>query len=970
MTRLQDALRTARPLPGLASLKEIHKGPQDVVHVDPDNPNAYFILGMVAHREGRNPSALDYITRAVGLDAKNPDYHYGLAVTLRALGRVEDAVSSLNQALALHPGHGESQHEMGTILAGQGRLEDGAAYLRQALANRPDLAEAQADLGAVLARLGRVEESETALQHTLRLRPDDPNVYKQLGGAAMLGGRHDEAIQHYRRAIEARPDDADSHNDLGIALARIGHHDQAISSYREALRHRPDFADAHNNLGNALRGRGKLDEAITCFQEALRLRPVYPEAHNNLGITFRAKGKHDEAINFYRHALEQRPNYAEAHNNLGFALADRGKHEAAIFCYHQAARLKKDYFEAHHNLGNALSELGRIDDAITTYREALRIRPKEPRVLKCLGVAHSRKEKLDEAVDFFRQALKIRPDSPDILNDLAITLSRQTKYQEALAAYDESIRLRPNYAEAHSNRGNALRNLGRFEESLACYQRAIELRPNYADAHNNQGIALAEMGRFDDAIVSYTKCIQLRPQHVDAHMNRALTWLRKGDYAQGWAEYEWRWRKRPMSNRALIQPQWNGFPLAGRTILLITEQGFGDVLQFIRYARILKEQGARVVFECPDRLVKLVGGCPGIDQIIPQGQPLPDYDVFAPLLTIPGLVGTSVEAIPTHTPYVNADPALVEKWRTELSSDECLKVGINWQGNPKYAGDRHRSIPLTFFEPLSRVPGVKLFSIQKNDGYDQLSALNGRFPVVDLGARLDNEAGPFMDTAAVMTNLDLFITSDTAVAHLAGALGVPTWMAVSTTPDWRWMTRREDCPWYPSLRLFRQTEHMTWGPVFARLASELRKLVPASLPTRSVVIEASPGELIDKITILRIKSERMTDPDKLRHVRAELAKLEDSRERTVIGCDELSALEAELHTVNGTLWEVEDSLRSCERSGNFGPQFVELARSVYKHNDRRADLKRRINVLLKSDVMEEKSYTDDIEQTQTSPTRA
>ena len=385
--------------------------------------------------------------------------------------------------------------------------------------------------------------------------------------------------------------------------------------------------------------------------------------------------------------------------------------------------------------------------------------------------------------------------------------------------------MRPAFAEAHNNLGNALRNAGRFEESLDCYRTALEKKPDYADAHNNLGIAYAEMGRFDDAVASYTRCLTIRPNHVDAHMNRALTWLRKGDYAQGWAEYEWRWKKQALTNRPLIMPQWNGFPLAGRRILLFTEQGLGETIQFVRFCQVLRRRGAgAVILECPERLVKVLGRTPGIDHLVPQGQPLPEYDVYCPLMNVPGLTATSVESIPSEVPYAFADPDLVEYWRRELEGVSELKVGINWQGNPQYGGDRHRSIPLSAFEPLARIPGVRLFSIQQVHGLDQLEKLGGAFPVTDLGSRLNRTSGPFMDSAAVMMNLDVLITCDSSPAHLAGALGAPVWMAISSTPDWRWLSHREDTPWYPSMRIFRQGQRMVWGPVFERMAAELRAM--------------------------------------------------------------------------------------------------------------------------------------------------
>jgi Family of unknown function (DUF6165) len=466
------------------------------------------------------------------------------------------------------------------------------------------------------------------------------------------------------------------------------------------------------------------------------------------------------------------------------------------------------------------------------------------------------------------------------------------------------------------------------------------------------------MGRFDEAVASYTQCLRLRPNHVDAHVNRALTWLRKGDYAQGWAEYEWRWKKRSLTNRPLIMPQWNGFPLAGRRILLITEQGLGDTIQFVRFCQVLKRQGAgAVILECPEKLVKVLSRTPGIDHLVPQGQPLPEYDVYCPLMNVPGLTATSVESIPSEVPYVFADPELVEHWRRELAGVPEFKVGINWQGNPQYGGDRHRSIPLAAFEPLARIPGVRLFSIQQVHGLDQLPALGGKFPVTDLGARLNQTTGPFLDSAAVMMNLDLLITCDSAPAHLAGTLGAPVWMAISSTPDWRWLSHREDTPWYPSLRIFRQGERMVWGPVFERMAAELRKLVGARARTPTATTRIAAGELIDKITILEIKAERIREPLKLKNVCAELAVLVAARDQAILDPEGIADLTAELRGVNEAIWVVAERLRECERAGEFGPEFVELARSMYRENDRRAAIKRRINERLRSEIIEEKSYT-------------
>ena len=427
-----------------------------------------------------------------------------------------------------------------------------------------------------------------------------------------------------------------------------------------------------------------------------------------------------------------------------------------------------------------------------------------------------------------------------------------------------------------------------------------------------------------------------------------------GRFEQGWAGYEWRWKCKEFGSLPPFQPPlWDGSFLDGRTILVHAEQGLGDTLQFIRYVPSLHQRGGRVILMCQPPLVRLLTRSPGIERLLAHGDPVPEFDVHTPLLSLPRLLGTTLESVPADVPYLEAEPQLVEAWRHRLGSYPGFKVGIVWQGNPKFRLDRLRSIPLAQFAPLARVPGVHQFSLQKGPGAEQLAAVTDRFPVTDLGRRLDD----FMDTAAVLKNLDLVISVDTAIAHLAGALGIPVWVALPFAPDWRWLMGREDSPWYPTMRLFRQTRPGQWEDVFHHIAEALQRRLAAPAELRPITVEIAPGELIDKITILEIKSERITDAAKRHHAGTKLATLVAARDRAVPGSAELARLATELKAVNEARWQIEDEIRRCERDEDFGPRFVALARSVYRTNDRRAALKRQINELLGSKLIEEKSYT-------------
>jgi hypothetical protein len=440
-------------------------------------------------------------------------------------------------------------------------------------------------------------------------------------------------------------------------------------------------------------------------------------------------------------------------------------------------------------------------------------------------------------------------------------------------------------------------------------------------------------------------------------MGRALALLALGDYPRGFAEYEWRWKtKRLAGSPTYQQPLWDGSPLDGKTILLHAEQGLGDMVQFLRFVPLVKDRGGRVIVASQKPLVPLLSACPWIDQLVAQGETLPEFDVQAPIMSLPRILGTTLATLPAQVPYLSADPGLVQRWRKELAAYPGFRIGIAWQGNPQNPADRHRSFPLDCLAPLAGLPGVQLFSLQKGPGTEQIDQRAGRFPLVELGSRLDETSGPFMDTAAVMMSLDLVVAACTSLAHLAGALAVPVWIALKFAPEWRWLYHREDSPWYPTARLFRQPQLGDWTGAFDRMVAALKERLAGVPRSGEIAVKVSPGELIDKITILQIKRRKFTDQAKLANVGHELDLLSAILDRAVRGSTELDRLTDELRSVNEVLWEIEDQIRCCERQQDFGPHFIEVARSVYQQNDRRAAIKRQINDLLNSEIIEEKGY--------------
>ncbi len=568
-------------------------------------------------------------------------------------------------------------------------------------------------------------------------------------------------------------------------------------------------------------------DAEACFREAIEARPDCAEAHSNLGVALAALGRHAEALATYERALRLRPDFADAHHNLANSLRHLGRNADAIEHLRTAVRLKPDWADAHNSLGQALRSIGALDQAIVAYRAAVRIQPDHPDARNNLGVTLSDKGLHFEAIATYRLALKRNPRSADIHNNVGVALAHQGKHAEAIGSYRRSLELRPTYAEAHSNLGNALRHECQFADAEASLREALRLKPEYAEAFNNLAIMLTKVQRVDEAIAAYREALRLKPNYPDGHKNLGLALLSKGDFAAGWAEYEHRWGTKEMPLRKFTQPRWDGSALDGKTILLYAEQGLGDTIQFIRYAALdcrARRQGAVRV---PQGAAGAVRACAGIDRIVPQGQALPAFDAHAALMSVPGIVRTDLASIPASKPYLSSDPERIRRWGEELKGLTGYKIGIAWQGSRGFQDDKLRSIPVQRFEPLARLPGVRLISLQKDYGSEQLRSVPD-WKVLDLGNRLND----FLDTAAVMKHLDLVVTVDTAVAHLAGALGVPVWIALPTASDWRWLQNREDSPWYASARLFRQKTQGDWAEVLARMARELESQPPLESAAR------------------------------------------------------------------------------------------------------------------------------------------
>jgi Flp pilus assembly protein TadD len=486
-----------------------------------------------------------------------------------------------------------------------------------------------------------------------------------------------------------------------------------------------------------------------------------------------------------------------------------GRRSDALANYESAARLAPSDLRILNNLGALLVDMNRADEALAWYRKALALAPNDVGVLDNLGTALRKTERLAEAVAAHEAASRLAPNSARSHNHLGVALMEMNRTDEAIAAYCRSLALDPRSHRTHNNLALALKHTGRREESLAGFRRAASLAPNDIVSLNNLGVALMECRHFGEALALFEQAIRLDPDDADSHLHRAILWLVTGDFVRGWPEYE----RRP-ARTALPIPAWDGSPLDGRTILLRSEQGFGDAIHFVRYAVLVKARGGVVVLETRPELASLLATCPGVDRVLLVGAGTDGIDVQTHLGSLPGIFGSNLSNIPAPIPYLHPGAERVGIWRQRLGPRTGLRVGIAWQGSRVHTGDRQRSVDPDRFAEFAAIPGVELFRLQKG------TTKQPTFAHIDRTAELDT----FLDTAALMKNLDLVVTVDTAVAHLAGALGQRTWILLPTPGDFRWLLHRDDSPWYPTARLFRQPTPGDWATPLRRLRDELSQL--------------------------------------------------------------------------------------------------------------------------------------------------
>jgi tetratricopeptide (TPR) repeat protein len=560
---------------------------------------------------------------------------------------------------------------------------------------------------------------------------------------------------------------------------------------------KPDLRTSEANVAQAIEEaiahfrQGRLAEAEKICTRVLKARSDHFDALHLAGLIKLQSGKAGAAYALIESALKVNPQSPEALANLGMALAALNRNEEALAAIDRALVLQPDNFETLNNRGNVLLKLNRPADALAAFDRVSVLAPRHPGARINRGNA----------------------------------LAALERFAEAVAQYDAVLAVHPTHAETHCNRGNALSGQGRHTDAIAAYDRALAIRPDYVKALTNRGVALQTLGRHQEALAEFGKVLAIDKGHADAHHNEALTLLTLGDCRRGFAAYEWRWQRTgmPARRRSFGKPLWLGeYPLGRKTILLHAEQGLGDTIQFVRYASALAKAGAKVVIEVQPELTDLLARVEGVAGVHASGAPLPAFDVHCPMGSLPLALKTEPATIPADRPYLTASAERIAKWRERIERLPSPRIAIAWSGRAAHANDRNRSIALARLEPLLALDKVSFVSIQR-ELRDADGEVLARAPRL---THVGGDLGDFDDTAAVVSLVDLVISVDTSVVHLAAALGRPTWILLPFWPDWRWMLDRADSPWYPTARLFRQSAPGGWDSVIARVTEEALKVNP------------------------------------------------------------------------------------------------------------------------------------------------
>jgi len=757
-------------------------------------------------------------------------------------GDLAAAEQAYQRVLASEPAHADALHLLG-VLRGRTDPEAGVRLVERAILANPRVSAYHNNLGNLLLRTGNLERAEQSYRQALRVDARNADAYLNLGNLLAAAGRDAEARECLQKALKLAPGLLEAHMSMGRLEERAGNWAAAEDSFRRVTQAAPRYAPAYLMLGGVSKARGQWAAAEEHLRRALAVDPGYADAYCNLGNLLRERDRLTEAAECYRQAIQLCPlQAADACNNLGVTLSTLGQHEEAVAALLRAVEIRPDYAEAYFNLAKEAilldSNLDSNHVGFGLLARVLALDPDHAGAYLELGNLQQACYLLPEAVESYRCALARNvPNAADAWSNLGAVLADLARFDEAEAAFAESFALKPDSSSAWCNRGVLEEKRGLFEQAAAAYRRAAELDPSSFEARMNLASMLAQMGQ-EDGLTLLDGLVREQPNSAHVQWTRGFNLLLHGRYLEGWPGLEWRERVKAlrMEPRSFAAPRWRGEPgdpLQGRTILLYAEQGFGDTLQFVRYAPLVAALGGRVILEVQPELQRLLQDIPGVSACVSRGQEaLPEFDVQAPLMSLPYLLGATVETIPPPVASWMVVSGTIEPEQRPASPRGPLRVGLVWAGNPKHKRDHVRTISLSRWQALATVEGAAFVSLQVGPAEQEIQEHGSCFGFLERPPIRD-----FKDTAEILASLDLVITVDSAVAHLAGTMHMPVWILLDNTRDWRWGLAGSRTPWYPSARLFRQTQAADWsGPL-----EEVARALAAECAQRMAGATPAPG---------------------------------------------------------------------------------------------------------------------------------
>lgn len=655
-------------------------------------------------------------------------------------------------------------------------------------------------------------------------RAEDIKRILSLGLSLHQQGRLEQARAYYQQVLSLQPEHFDANYLIGLVYAQGGNAQMALEFLRKVTLLKPDFVDAYYNLGVIAERAELLEEAAKNLQKVVSLRPDYPMAHNNLGVVFQRQGHLKSALESFGKEIHLYPNNAEAYNNRANVYKELSQNGLALSDYEQAIKLNPGYAQAHCNRGQLLAKQERYQEAIASFDQAIAIDPLYADAYTSRGNAQLELLLFEQALASHNKAIEINPNFAEAYCSRGLALQELKQFEEALNSYDKAIALKADYADAYNNRGVALKDLLRIDEALASYDKAITFKPDFTEAFTNRGNVLQDLKRMNEALASYDMALALKPDYAKAILSKSLLLLLMGDYLPGWELYEWRLQKNGRKDvyNSPDKLSWRGqADLRGKSLLIHGEQGLGDLIQFCRYLPQLQSLGARLIFEVPKPLVSLISTLKCDMNVVAKGSELPYFDAYCPVMSLPMVFKTTLETIPAEIPYLFADASKKQAWEERLGKKKKPRIGVVWSSVSSFKNDSLRSMKLEQFikcVPVDEYEVICLQKIIKDEDQALFKTLDGQIKY--FGDKLED----FADTAALASCMDMVLSTCTSVPHMTAAMGVPTWVLLSYSPDFRWLLNRDDSPWYPGAKLVRQPTLGDWDSVLEAIRADLSNL--------------------------------------------------------------------------------------------------------------------------------------------------